>query len=297
MTAATSPARVLFDDKAFDPTRLLQVTHNLVSHPLLQLDALKALARRLPNKQVRFHATTATAKSNFEHAPEEHRHHLGFDEAVDNMESSGSWIALHNAQTDPAYRALLDEALEDVRLRIETKDPGMFNRAMWIFMQSPNSVTPYHIDHENNFLMQIRGRKIARLWHPEDCLTDHALEVFHSEFHRKEVHYEDSYEKTAKVYTLEPGQGAYMPATAPHLVSNTDNVAITVSMTYCTAATRRIETINRGNHLLRRFGVTPPPVGQKRMRDALVYGMFRSYYDARSTLRGQPRDIPEWARH
>lgn len=287
---------IYFDARDFNPKRIQPVTHGLGEHPLLQLDALRALARRLPEKQVRFHAITAGAGSDFERATEQHKHALAFDEALADIERSGSWIAFHNVQTDPEYRALLDQVLDGVRAQIDGKDPGMFNRAFWIFIQSPGSVTPFHMDHENNFLMQIRGRKHARVWHPEDCLTGQALETFHSEWTRKDARYDETYNASAHVFELQPGQGVYMPSTGPHLVHNLDNVSITISMTYCTAATRRLETINRGNRVLRKFGVKPLSVGASPWRDSLKYGMFRSYYDTRSVLRGQPRDIPEWAR-
>jgi hypothetical protein len=290
-------AHIHLDPATFNPSRIQPVTHDLASHPLLQVDALRALVRRLPAHKVRFHAITATASTDFERAPEEHHHHLGFEEALANIETSGSWIALHNVESDPAYKALLDEVLDLANRTIEAKDPGMFNRALWIFLQSPRSVTPFHMDHENNFLLQVQGRKHARLWHPKDCLTDYALEVFHAEFHRGEVKYQEAYDERSQLFVLEPGAGAYMPSTAPHLVTNLDNVSVTVSMTYCTAATRRIETVNRANHLLRRLGRSPRPVGASPVGDFVKYRLFQAYYDGRSIARGQSRSIPEWARH
>ena len=292
----TAP-HIAFDAAAFDPGRIQLVTHNLASHPLLQIDALRELVRRLPPSQVRFHATTASAATDFERAPEHHPHHLGFEQAFADIETSGSWIALHNVHTDPQYRRLLDQVLDDANRTIAARDPGMFNRALWIFLQSPRSVTPFHMDHENNFLLQVRGRKTVRLWLPQDCLSDHALEVFHAEFHRGGVKYDEAFDADAQVVTLEPGDGAYMPSTGPHLVTNEDNVSITISLTYCTRATRRVEAVNRANHLLRRLGLTPQRVGQSPIGDAVKYGVFQTYFDGRSILRGQPRSVPEWARH
>src|ERR1700730_4263620 len=283
----SSAAHIALDTAAFDPDRIQLVAHDLASHPLLQIEALRALVRRLPSSQVRFHATTAGAATDFERAPEQHRHHLGFEEALADIESSGSWIALHNVQTDAAYKALLDEVLDEVNVAIAPKDPGMFNRALWIFLQSPHSITPFHMDHEANFLLQILGRKSARLWHPHDCLSDHSLEVFHAEFHRREVTYQEEYDKHSRVFALGPGDGVYMPSTGPHLVTNLDNVSITISMTYCTKSTRRMETLNRANHLLRRFGHAPRAVGKSALRDAVKYRVFQAFYDTRSILRGQ----------
>lgn len=82
-----------FDLGAFDRKVIQPVRHNLAEHPLLQLDALRALARRLGEKQVRHHAITATAGSDLEKAPEQHKIGIGFDEALARIETAGSWIA------------------------------------------------------------------------------------------------------------------------------------------------------------------------------------------------------------
>lgn len=288
---------IQFDHEAFDPKRILPVTHALHEHPAFRFENLLALARRLPAKQVRFHAATATAGSDFEKAEIEHKHTMTVADALDNMETSGSWIALHNCQSDPEYKAVLDEVLDGVDDKIRAKDPGMHHRAFWIFIQSPGSVTPFHMDHEQNFLMQIRGKKLARVWHPEQCLSDYALEVFHSEHHRREVKYEESFNSFAHAFDLEPGKGVYMPSTGPHLVHNGQNVSITVSMTYLTDETRRVETIHRGNHALRRLGVEPLPVGRSPARDFLKNGIYRAMLEARSLIKGEGRDVPGWARY
>jgi mannose-6-phosphate isomerase-like protein (cupin superfamily) len=288
---------IQFDAESFDPKRITPVTHHLATHPAFAFENLLALARRLPKKQVRFHAATATAGSDFEKTVEEHKPQISVEDALANMETSGSWIALHNCQTDPAYKAVLDQVLDEVKTRIDAKDPGMHHRAFWIFIQSPGSVTPFHMDHEQNFLMQIRGKKLARVWHPEQCLSDYALEVFHSEHHRREVKYDESFNAFAHAFELEPGQGVYMPSTGPHLVHNGPNVSITVSMTYLTHETRRIETIHRGNHALRRLGIKPTPVGKAPRLDAVKNVVFRTALEARARLKGEGRDVPGWARY
>lgn len=120
------------------------------------------------------------------------------------------------------------------------------------------------------------------------------LEVFHSEYTRKEVAYQEQWNATAHRFDLEPGLGVYMPFSGPHLVNNLDNISITVSMTYCTDETRRVETIYRGNHAPRRLGLKPVPVGHKPVRDGLKHAAFRSYLTARARLRGKDPRLPEW---
>ena len=116
MPTAARPL-IEFEGSVFDSRRILPVRHNLADHPLLSLPKLRALALRLSEKQVRFHATTAAAASDFERTTDEHRHTLPLDAALANLENSGSWIALHNAQTDPEYRALLAFLRDSVQLK------------------------------------------------------------------------------------------------------------------------------------------------------------------------------------
>ena len=37
-----------------------------------------------------------------------------------------------------------------------------------IFVSSPGAVTPFHMDHEHNFILQIRGNKKLYTWDPMD---------------------------------------------------------------------------------------------------------------------------------
>jgi hypothetical protein len=72
---------------------------------------------------------------------------------------------------------------------------------------------------------------------------------------------------------MQPGDGAYMPSTSPHLVENGDEPSITMSFTYYTDATRRDSLLHKAHdRLRRRFRISLPPVGQNGALDALVYG-------------------------
>ena len=139
-------------------------------------------------------------------------------------------MALHNVQNDPLYRTLVDEVLDYVQPRVDKKDPGMHDRAGWIFITSPNAVTPYHMDHEHNFILQVRGKKTLHVWEPLDreVVTERSLELFHAKHSRELVQYREEFQRRARVFDLEPGMGGYMPTTSPHWVKNGDGVSITV---------------------------------------------------------------------
>jgi hypothetical protein len=278
MTTYTGPG-VSFDKTTFDPMRIMPVTHQLMGHPLLELPSLIDLAKRLEvTGSVRSHGDDATPATDFTTAPKAHPIKLSVDETIRRIESSKAWMALHNIQNDPTYRMLVDEVLDYVKPMVEEKDPGMCHRAGWIFVTSPGAITPYHMDHEHNFILQVLGKKTINVFDPLDrsIVTEPSLELFHAKLSRDLVVYKDEFQKKAHVFEAEPGMGAYMPTTAPHWVKNGDNVSITVSFTYYTKRTLRDKALYRGNYALRQLGLSPHPVHESTVRDAIKHVAFRA---------------------
>jgi hypothetical protein len=289
---------IAFDPNRFDPMQIMPVRHELMEHPLLTLPSLVELAKRLePRGLVRRHAGSALPDTDFKDAPELLPTRLAALDTIQNIEQADAWMALHNIQEDPIYRGLVDEVLDSVRPEVEKKDPGMCHRAGWIFVTSPNAVTPYHMDHEHNFILQILGKKTLHVFDPLDrqIVTERSLELFHSKHSRELVRYDEAFERTARVFELEPGMGGYMPTTAPHWVKNGDGVSITVSFTYYTRSTLRRKLLHKGNYALRKLGLNPHPVGESDFRDdvkALAYRAHLAAKDAVRSVRGrEPVDL------
>jgi hypothetical protein len=281
----TGPGLV-FDD--FEPMRIMDVRHTLMSHPLLQLPALIELADRLGAQgSIRYHNDQASAGTDFTTAPQSHKVAERPEDVIRRIEHAGAWMALHNIQKDPLYRTLVDEVLDHVKPRVEARDPGMHHRAGWIFVTSPGAVTPYHMDHEHNFILQVRGTKTLNTWDPLDrsVVTERSLELFHALGSRELVQYKDEFQPKAKVFNLEPGLGGYMPTTTPHWVKNGDQVSITVSFTYFTEETWRRKCTHRLNHWLRARGVEPSPVGPRAGVDAAKYHFYEAAQSARDAVR------------
>jgi hypothetical protein len=259
-----------FDEAGFHPQRVLPVRHNWMDHPLLQLDSLIQLAARLNAKgAIRSHDAGADFHTSFSEAPATHPAKLTPLETIKRIEEARAWMALHNIQNDPVYRSLVDEILDEVAPRVSKRDPGMHGRAGWIFITSPNAVTPYHMDHENNFILQCLGKKRVYVWEPLDreVVTERSLELFHTKHSRELVVFRDDFLQRAHAYDFQPGDGAYMPSTAPHLVKNGDGVSITVSVTYYTRAIRETKLLYKGNYKLRELGLVPHPIGTSALRD------------------------------
>src|SRR3546814_24510 len=148
-----------FDPQAFDSWRIMAVRHHLSGHPLLQLDELLALGGRLEARgSIRSHASGAKPGTPFNSAPELFPNPKSATDTLRAVAEAKAWTSLLNVQIDPTYRALVGEVLESVRPRVEAVDPGMCHRGGWIFITSPNTVTPFHFDKEHNL-----DRKSTRL--------------------------------------------------------------------------------------------------------------------------------------
>lgn len=285
------------DWSSFDPWRVQAVRHRLMEHPLLQMDALLALGQRLEQRHsVRTHSSEATAATPFNDAPSMHPNRAGAAATLTGIAEAKAWMSLLNVQGDPIYRGLVDEVLDDIAPEIARHDPGMCYRGGWIFVTSPHTVTPFHFDKEHNFILQVRGRKTLYVWEPGDteAASEQARDLFHASHSRERLHWDESLRARARVFQLEPGMGAYMPSTSPHLVENGDEPSVTASFTYYTDATRRDALLHRAHERVRSWGYEPPPVGRNALLDAGLLGAFHSaallrHWRARLTRTPQPR--------
>ncbi|GAA0717925.1 cupin-like domain-containing protein [Dokdonella soli] len=266
------------DWSAFDPWRIQAVQHRLMEHPLLQPDQLIELGKRLEiDGRVRTHSNEAVAGTPFNTAPRLHPNRKSAAETLQQIRDAKAWMSLLNVQSDPTYRTLVDEVLDELKVGVDRSDPGMCYRGGWIFVTSPNTVTPFHFDKEHNFILQIRGRKTLYVWDHRDTVaaSEQARDRFHARHERDLLVWRDELRERAHVFHLEPGQGAYMPSTSPHMVENGSEPSITVSFTYYTDATRRDSLLHKAHDRMRSLGITPPPVGQNKGLDALVHGGWR----------------------
>src|SRR5262249_54744010 len=155
------------------------------------------------------------------------------------------------------------------------QDAGL--REAFIFISSPGSVTPYHMDPELNFLLQIHGNKQFHVFPSGDrtLLSEEELERFYSGAHRNLV-FRDDYQEKATTFELRPGDGVHVPVTDPHWVKvGEGSYSISFSITFQTLACERRAALYSINHALRQRGGKPTPVGQSPWRDTLLYAKHR----------------------
>jgi|SRR5579859_868111 len=251
------------------------VRHSLAGHPLFTLPKLVELSRRLPEKSVKYNDGNLAVAENLEAMPS---NGLSVEETIRRIEEQCSWMVLKNVHDDPEYRELLMQCLDEVKPYSEPMEPGMCDARAFIFISSANSVTPFHIDPEINFLLQIRGAKSMSIFDPADrnILPERDLEQFSLAEDLGVVKYKEEFQKHAFVANLSPGIGVHCPVTAPHWVKNGPNVSISFSITFRSSSTRRRQNVYWINAHLRRLGISPTAVGVSPWRDTVKHRLFRS---------------------
>lgn len=258
---------------AYFDRRPFHVRHALSDHPLFALPRLLELARRLPEPFVEYNAGALAVGVRPEETP---RTGLSPEETVRRIAECGSWMVLKRVEQDPGYGELLDRCLDAVAAQAGIALPRMLRREGFIFISSPQAVTPFHLDPEHNFLLQIRGSKTVSMWDREDrfVLPEAELEKFYDAFVHRNLPWRDVFQTTAWVVPLEPGQGLHFPVAVPHWVRNGPEVSISFSITFRSETSQARELIYRANAKLRKLGISPRPPGRSLLLDSTKRGAF-----------------------
>jgi hypothetical protein len=291
---AGSPQPLLQLDPAlfragFDRTPF-RVRHRLADHPLFVLERLLELSKRLPQSSVEYNAGTLPIGQDPGSTP---RNGLSVQDTIARIATCKSWLVLKNIEQDPEYEALLDACLAEVRVLSEPLDPGMCEKEGFIFITSPGSVTPFHIDIEHNFLLQVRGTKFFNIWPHDDrtVLSEPEIESFYQGAHRNLV-YKDEYAAKGQCFELHPGDGLHSPITCPHWVKNGDEVSVSFSVTFRTPRSHKRGHVYMMNSRMRTWNWTPKPYGRSPWRDALKSLTWRAISKGESIIGRKKDDHP-----
>ena len=243
------------------------VPHRLARHALFTLSGLVELSKRLPASQVEYNAGAVPVGLDPARTP---RNGLSPEETIRRIAECRSWLVLKHVEHDPAFRLLVDDCLAGVRAASGRLAAGMRDPHAFIFVSSPGAVTPYHVDPEENFLLQIRGSKTMSVFDRADrvVVSERDLERFLGGAHRN-LAWRDEFQSRARTFELTPGDAIHVPFAAPHWVRNGPEVSISFSVTFNTHASMRMLHAHRLNARLRKWGVEPVPVGRSALRDGV----------------------------
>lgn len=242
------------------PASPIKVKHNLLGHPLLTLDALVELAEALPEHEIEYNPGKLPIGIKPEDVP---KSDLTVTETIRTIARAGSWVALKRVEQVPAYRALLEAILDELRPIVEPRTGAMMQLEGFIFISSPGAVTPLHFDPEHNILLQLSGCKTMSLFPVEDEVIFNAKvhEQFHLGQHHRNLPWEHNYVHKATAELIDPGEAVHVPVKAPHWVLNGGMPSTSLSITWRSDWSYAEADARAFNHVLRKFGLRPASPG------------------------------------
>lgn len=266
------------------PEKPGKLSHGLVGHELLTLEALVGLAGRLGPENVEYNAGDLP----YGVEPDEVSHTgLSPQETIRRIEECGSWMVLKNVDRDPAYRQLLEAALAELAPVIEPLSGEMLTKVGFIFVSSPGAVTPFHLDPEHNVLLQIRGSKTMMIVPgDENVVPPEKHEAYHVGGHRN-VPWQDEYARRGEAFELKPGDAVHVPLMWPHWVKNGPDPSISFSITWKNEWIYQEADVRGMNHLLRRAGLKPASPASFPQRNPAKAFAFRTIRRVRQRIGSQ----------
>ncbi|MEO6715787.1 MAG: cupin-like domain-containing protein [Novosphingobium sp.] len=256
MNAQVFPAATLAalgDAYPLMPTKL---GHSLLSHPLLSLAALEALACALPADSVEFNPGKLPIGIAPDDVPVAS---LGVAETIRTIERSSSWVALKRIEQLPAYADLLDTILAELEPIVKPVSGEMLLHEGFIFISSPGSVTPFHFDPEHNVLLQVQGSKTMTIFpaSDEELISPTVHEAFHVGKHHRNLAWREEFAARGEAITIGPGQAIHVPPKSPHWVANGPDVSVSLSVTWRSRWSFAEADARAFNALLRQAGLNP----------------------------------------
>ena len=267
--------------------------HRLLGHPALSLETLGRVLPALPAHQVFYSKSTQDTEADLDRLHEDKRNGLSIEETIQNIQSTDSYIMVRSPETDPSFASLHSELLDDVGKIIQARGAGKnaVESMLYLFIASPSSVTPFHIDRYSTMLMQFRGSKnvtIYPAWDKRVADPRECEDYLTYAAHRGPVRLAGA-EAFGKSFSFSPGQSIHIPFAAGHHVQNgADDVSISMSIIFKTAATERMRKAimfnRKARHAFRRFGLQPDAVGQQPWKDAIKGAVYSGAHRAKQLI-------------
>lgn len=259
------------------PWNDFSVQHRLAGNDLFKLDNLIELCQQLPTKQVEYNLGNLPIEQDPDSTP---LNDLSPKETIERIEQCGSWLVMKNVENIPEYGKLMDACLDQISEQAKRKLSNLHGRESFIFVSSPNAITPFHVDPEHNFLLQIQGSKTMKVWQAEDreVLPQTAIEnTFYGDAAHRNLPYQEDFDSHARAYQLSPGSGLYVPVHAPHWVENGPDVSVSFSITFRSSWSVQNEAVHQCNARMRKLGISPSAVGYSAWRDSIKHVGYRGY--------------------
>lgn len=268
------------DNESFQrdfPLKPFGIRHRLAGHPLLTLERIAELASELPRDLIEYNSGKVAISQDPNAIPS-----VDLDpvSVVKQIQTAGAWMVLKRIEKSEPYRELLEKALLSVaqaRGFNSLDDAGFEQIEGFLFVSSPNSTTPFHLDSEDNFFVQIHGEKFFTVYNNDDRKIASNDQIEHClTKHRNLTIDTVQFKSRATEFHLFDGDGCYIPYIWPHWVRTADQYSISMAITWKTSAVRRLNDLHVVNSMLRGIGFPQAEPGTNTSMDAIKLAAYRS---------------------
>src|SRR5207249_6652059 len=193
------------------PLKPFAIRHKLAGHPLLTLPRIAQLASELPRDLIEYNSGKVAISQDPDAIPSVD---LDAIEIVERIETAGAWMVLKRVENSPEYRKLLEDTLLSVaRARgfNSVADAGFEQVEGFLFVSSPNSTTPFHLDSEDNFFVHVHGEKFFAIYDNTDRALVDDDEIERPMTKHRNLKLDERLAPRATELHLYAGDGCYVP--------------------------------------------------------------------------------------
>jgi hypothetical protein len=267
--------------------------HRLLGHPALSLENLARVIPSLPQSSVMYSKGLLKNGDDFETTFSKRPQDRSIEETIENIRVLDSYIMVSSPEADASFAPLHKQLIADVEVLMRSRGVGdaAVDPKLFLFIASPNSVTPFHIDRYSTFLLQFRGSKQVTVSAPWDerVVTRPRCEAYVA-YKNTHLPWNSAIDAYSTTFDFRPGDALHIPFTAGHHVRNGgEDVSISMSIIFNTRqsmAWRGALNFNhRSRHVLARVGMAPAPVGVSPWRDSAKSLMWAAAVQASKSLK------------
>jgi hypothetical protein len=269
--------------------------HKLLGHPALSLENLSRVIPSLPKDNVSYSKGLLKNGDDFETTFSRRPEDRSIEETIENIRVSDSYIMVNSPQTDASFAPVYKELIADVEALMRQRGVGRvaIDPKLFLFIASPNSVTPFHLDRYSTFLMQFRGSKqvcVFPAW-DERVVSARNCEAYVAYMNTR-LPWSVETDALSTKFDFRPGEAIHIPFAAGHHVRNGgEDVSISMSIIFNTRQSMAWRGALNFNYRLRRalakVGMSPKPVGQSDWRDSAKSTMWSAVLGTSKMLKSR----------
>jgi hypothetical protein len=249
--------------------------HKLMGHPALSLENLARVIPALPKQQVMYSKGLLDTHADFETTFRKRPRDQTIEETIENIRNKDSYIMVSSPEVDSSFAPVYAQLLNDVNKLINKRGVGThaLEPKLYLFIASPSSITPFHLDRYSTFLMQFRGSKEVSVFPQwDEKVVSAASRESYVAYANTHLPWGEEKNRHASKFSFKPGDALHIPFVAGHHVKNgAEDISISMSIIFNTAQTaawRKALVFNHASRkILSRIGMEPPSVGSSALLD------------------------------